>query len=256
MGHPSPRDFSSPKGLTALTTILIVFLAAEYFLLQQILAPRDEDGMPDHEAAVARDHHPEIVRYAGSSDWGQLRQFLNQGHDPNAIAPGKYGISPLMRSLLEGAAAPHTYFNAKLLLDFGADPNYADKRGRTALHLAAVNGSAATMTALIEAGGDPFRDIPGAKDSSPYAEALRFANLDAVTAIEATTEFRHPDRETLMEFGVFGKSVFEIANSELTTAEKEDKFREALKNVFPDPQQRAWVLTQMALDGVELINRQ
>ena len=159
-----------------------------------------------------------------------LHELLRKGANPNTVNEG--GTSLLQRSLLFGDKSP--YANAKALLDHGANPNYADRDGRTALHLAAEDSIGAVMTTLLAAGGDPLLEIPGEEDSSPYAVALSSGNVGAMTAIELTTEYRHPNRDEMLKWGVFGKVIADGMETALTVGERQEIIRTALATVFTD----------------------
>ena len=57
----------------------------------------------------------------------------------------------------------------KLLLNEGADPNMADKVGRTALHVAIINASDEAIEILLDRGADPNNVDKWGRTAMTYA---------------------------------------------------------------------------------------
>ena len=81
-------------------------------------------------------------------------------------------------------AAPETY---SLLLDHGADPNYQDASGSSALMYAALYAPIETIQALLDTGADPNleTDGDGYTASQFAAMAIRMGVLELLIAAGA-----------------------------------------------------------------------
>lgn len=133
-----------------------------------------------------------------------LKNMLEAGADPNSLITLKRSgekIS-LLRSAVWGSdVEADAYDKIRVLLEAGANPDFVENaEGRTVLHDAAISAPGAVTMLLLNAGADPNR--PDHTGRTPYEEALRFANHQAVRAIELKTEFRHPNRDNLYKEGV------------------------------------------------------
>uniref|UniRef100_A0A0D9V5L9 Protein kinase domain-containing protein n=1 Tax=Leersia perrieri TaxID=77586 RepID=A0A0D9V5L9_9ORYZ len=68
------------------------------------------------------------------------------------------------------------------LLDAGADPNFRDSDGRTALHIAACEGHADVVELLLQRGADAAAEDRWG--STPLADALHYQNHDVIKILE------------------------------------------------------------------------
>jgi ankyrin repeat protein len=114
---------------------------------------------------------------------------------------------------LNGHAGRGDLLEVAAQLKKGADPNAADRRGRTALHNAARGGSLPVMRLLISRGADIHaKDATGANAvtyaaESPNAEAVRFlldagATPDARALEAACTRGRKDSIVLLLDAGL------------------------------------------------------
>ncbi|KAJ5722130.1 hypothetical protein N7488_000165 [Penicillium malachiteum] len=85
---------------------------------------------------------------------------------------------PNLRFCLHIAAHRKDDRFVKCLLENGADPNQKDYRGRTALHIAILNGFAETMTALAHGGSKVNQRLPDQSkfDDRPRRRVIRRLN--------------------------------------------------------------------------------
>ncbi len=154
---------------------------------------RRENPLTEDQQKEAARQIP-FFQAAGGEEIDALRQFLDAGEDPNAVALGR-GFTPLysacfggffapekslaaVRLLLERGANPNQRFEydspidgrldrgltalmfastadvAKALLDAGAEVNVADERGVTPLMRAGGSGRVAVAKVLLESGAD------------------------------------------------------------------------------------------------------
>jgi ankyrin repeat protein len=108
------------------------------------------------------DYSPEFTQLQKESESGSLfplfysREYeliearLDAGADLNQLREGRPDDS-----LLSVAVSTEAEAVAMALISRGANVNFADSQGKTALHHAAVSGSAELIAALLEAGADP-----------------------------------------------------------------------------------------------------
>lgn len=156
---------------------------------------RRENPLSEEQQKEATRQIP-FFQAAGGEDIDALRQFLDAGEDPNAVALG-WGFTPLysaccggfgapeqslaaVRLLLQRGAAPNQRFEndspisgrldrgltalmfaptadvAKALLEAGAEVNVADERGVTPLMRAGGSGRVAVAKVLLESGADAY----------------------------------------------------------------------------------------------------
>lgn len=100
-------------------------------------APAGGGETPMHAAAFIDNPEP-------------LRLLLAHGGDPN-VANAVTGQSPLARAIV-GLSRPQV----QMLLDAGADPNAADKNGKTLLHTAGGVNAGDVILLLLKAGASPL----------------------------------------------------------------------------------------------------
>lgn len=99
-------------------------------------------------------------RFIDAAKKGQNELLVEFWNDPEkAIEINK--IDPIYQTALHWAARGGHVSTVKLLLGWGANPNFRDKTGETPLHKAAVGNYAACCSALLDAGAS--RDILNAQ---------------------------------------------------------------------------------------------
>jgi ankyrin repeat protein len=108
-----------------------------------------------------------------------MRALLTKGLDPNAAAPAPargYVISSLVNKgtpptlLMEAVRNDHAELCA-ILLEAGAQPDVADRQGKTALYWAVADGHADVVDALLTHGADP--NIAARSGSTPLMVAAQ-----------------------------------------------------------------------------------
>jgi hypothetical protein len=113
-------------------------------------------------------------------DLERLRSLLNRGADPNVRYSLQSSLLWKRRGLLGWKNTPLLLvalnYNrteiAKLLLEYGANPNVTDKFGNTALWHAVPLGEASLVKLLLVNGADPLVVMPG-DGSTALADAPR-----------------------------------------------------------------------------------
>ena len=81
---------------------------------------------------------------------GDVKHLIYMGGDPDKASKDEYGWTALQFAASRGDKGV-----VKVLLDKGAKPNRADKRGRTPLSLAVSNGDEYVVKLLLDCGADP-----------------------------------------------------------------------------------------------------
>jgi ankyrin repeat protein len=108
---------------------------------------RRRDHRPNSNGSGTWRLNSALLRAAGDGDVAQLRKLIRGGANVNFR--NKQG-----ETALSFAAAWNQPATAKLLLSYKADPNIADMTGGTALMLAAQHGSAQLVRELLRHGAD------------------------------------------------------------------------------------------------------
>ena len=166
-----------------------------------------------------------------AGDRALVEQLLRQGEDPNAL--GESGETALHLS-----SAMARFGIAKMLLNYGANPNLGDHNGMTPLIAAAgaiAEGNAveATVSLLLERGADPN---PQEAMMSPLAFAMQRDHAGAITALrEAGAVLADSESATMLtavqELNRKMKSaVFEATRMRMTESEFADVSREAIQS--------------------------
>ena len=172
----------------------------------------------------------ELFEVISGGDVKQLEQLLEDGADPNTSGP--QGLTALSWAIVGSKSIPTAYVQVGKLLAVGANPNLANNHGATPLHIAALKGDGAIMSALLQAGGDPLiktaRLFAPNEFSSPYEWALQTNNEGVIAAIEAVTDHRPENMMELKARGTFFKKIQKGFDKE-TTAEKRAAFRAAIE---------------------------
>ena len=157
--------------------------------------PGDEEG----PVATVNDLNEAI----SSGDLDVLKEILETGIDPNT--DDDLGYTPLATVVTLSQGIQTSYGQAQVLLAAGADPNRQDDLGITPIHHAARHGSESMMNVPLAGGGSP--NLSDNRGETPYELALKWGNQGAVSAIESASDFRHPDRENLVLWGLFSLQV-------------------------------------------------
>ncbi|MBZ5724192.1 MAG: ankyrin repeat domain-containing protein [Acidobacteriia bacterium] len=108
----------------------------------------------------------------GARDPDKARLLIARGANVNARS--RQGRTPLMLAALRPGGSPVV----ALMLTSGADVHVADKRGNTALGLAASIGEVETMRLLLSKGADP--EATNEKGETPLIMATKSKQADAV----------------------------------------------------------------------------
>jgi hypothetical protein len=170
---------------------------------------RRENALTDEQLQEAHRQMP-FVKATGGDDIEVLRQFLDAGEDPNAVAIGR-GFTPLYNACFGGSFAPDKSLAAvQLLLDRGADPNkrfdYDSPidgrldRGLTALMMAAT---AEVAKALLDAGAEV--NVADGHGVTPLMRAAGSGRVGVVKVLlqsKADAEAKSSDGRSAADFAL------------------------------------------------------
>jgi ankyrin repeat protein len=168
----------------------------------------------DPDARYGDDDRPFLLQVIANEEWGVARQFIAAGADPRAT--NRYGWTSWMmavymdnetmaQELVEAGAIPGIRLPIRMVkaalagdrktvencIGSGADVDYQDMDGDTALALAAVQGHADLALWLLQQGADiTLRDK---KDRTLLTRAAGYARMDVFEAILARDADVNPD---------------------------------------------------------------
>jgi len=118
-----------------------------------------------------------------TADFNAAAKYLEQGADINA----RFRLTGGQTTLIMVAGAERFSEGMRFLLDHGADPNIASKKGRTALMNAAEHGRVEHVAILLEAGADHTLKAADGATALSLAKESRYEGV--VTVLE-----QHRDR--------------------------------------------------------------
>ena len=119
------------------------------------------------------------------NDAATIRHLIKAGADPNYALPDEDKTK-----MLVVAGAYHSTDAAIALLDGGANPNVADRTGKTPLHLAAQSGALDLVKKLISKGAD----LNAKTAKAPTVEEFAFRRAGGEqTALLLAAKFNHVD---------------------------------------------------------------
>ena len=144
-------------------------------------------------AAPPQSYDPDLdealVQAAQRSEYTEIERLLASGADPNARASDGYTA---LYYALPGYPRADGIAVARLLLDYGADPNLTVAYGRTTLLDMAWRGAADAAALLLEYGADPNQS--NHLGFTPLFEAARGGFLAVVDILLAAgTDLNHQD---------------------------------------------------------------
>lgn len=141
------------------------------------VAERDEAGVrqrladdPDLATAADEDGQTPLFVAAGLRDVALMTLLLEAGADPNHVAEGAYGVSPIHRTSrnASGDAATEAI---TLLAQHGADLDARNHGGVTALHMAVRDRDLDAVRTLLELGAEVDVEDRGRR-STPLRRAV------------------------------------------------------------------------------------
>ena len=126
----------------------------------------------------------DLIDAAENNDIQRVRELLDSGADINF--KDRYGFTALIRATAEG----HTEM-VRLLLDYGADINYQNRNGLIALIIASASGYTEIVRLLLEKGADPTirNNISG---MTALDQALIHGHTDIVELLESYNKEDEP----------------------------------------------------------------
>lgn len=123
---------------------------------------------------TAHEYHPSVAATASAEGYVEiLKLLLEHGYDANHVE-GAFGE----RLLHHITDSPRLMEQARLLLDFGADPNAKNKYSATPIQCAASSGNLEYMELLLAAGADPANVSIHGRDA--FYDALLNGNLECI----------------------------------------------------------------------------
>jgi ankyrin repeat protein len=108
-----------------------------------------------------------LLKAAEIGDVSWIRSLLAEGADVDSVVNGRYPWTPLMHASFHG----HTNA-ARLLLDYGADPDHEDLDCYRSVTLAAAEGHWDIVRLLVERGADATKGDGQSTTALGYARAL------------------------------------------------------------------------------------
>lgn len=123
---------------------------------------------------TAHEYHPSVAATASAEGYVEiLKLLLEHGYDANHVEGG-FGE----RLLHHITDSPRLMEQARLLLDFGADPNAKNKYGATPIQCAASSGNLEYLELLLKEGADPEYVSP--KGRNALYSALMGGNMECI----------------------------------------------------------------------------
>ncbi len=167
--------------------LLLLFLAG---CNNQPQTPQQQEEPQTTVQPPKVDLHSAVV----TDDFDAIRQHIQAGSDLNVLEPSR-SSSPLIT-----AAAMNKTEAAKMLIDAGADLNYRNADGSTALHTAIVFDHRDLANTLIDEGAD--LNIKNNLGSTPLHTAAFFcrtAIVETLLAKGADKSIKNADGKTALE---------------------------------------------------------
>lgn len=140
-----------------------------------------------------------LIAYAGVGDLDKVKEFLDQGLDPDSVDPED---SDLETALMRAASKNHHHV-LKHLLDRGADRFRRDWEGKTALMIAATLGGKEALRELLEERPSAFdgsTELTLSGDEGKYEEMKDYRGRTAL--LWACYNAKADTAELLIERGV------------------------------------------------------
>jgi ankyrin repeat protein len=171
--------------------------SAHCLLALALGAPPEKMDSPYQAALLAAVHH-----FARQGELDHLKAILKK-HPQLVDAPEKFrqprkplttdGFTPLMHAARHGQEEVVAY-----LVQRGANVNYADGAGWTALHVAAQAGHLGTVKQLVRHGADvdaKTEEVPEgiAPGSAPGARPQNFPAIPSLTPLELAVKAKHQE---------------------------------------------------------------
>ncbi len=145
------------------------------------------------------DPNQALIEAANEADGAEIRDLVEDGADPNFR--DEEGATALMLSIVSG-----TEEGVRALLEGGADPNLTLENGSTAVHMATATGQTALLRIILEHGGDP--NIEAETGMTPVMMASMWSRADTVTALAeagADLDTRNDEDQTALMIAVTEK---------------------------------------------------
>jgi len=175
-------DHLDTSGLSILHNV--IFIAEDSTYLHILLK-----AFSSHNIDILSDNGKSALLFACSQEHGIPQEnviyLLKAGANPNFLHSESF-LTPLMQAVIANRGSRLKCL-LMLLLEYGADPNYQDFRGYTALHYAIRNNHCYEVCdLLIQAGSDIH--IKNSEGYSPNDFAKTYRNKNALAAIREHTE--------------------------------------------------------------------
>ena len=147
------------------------------------------------------ERHPNqaLVEAARAADGDETRDLVEDGADPDFR--DEEGSTALMLSIVSG-----TEEGVRALLEGGADPDLTLDNGSTAVHMATATGQTTLLRILLEHEADP--NIKDEAGITPLMMAASWSRADTVTALAeagAGLDTRNEDDRTALMIAVTEK---------------------------------------------------
>lgn len=170
------------------------------FLAAEDSTPQTPSANPAPQSAIASPKPPEKVRVSqelknalAAEDLSFFEQLFSTGVDPNVILPdsGKTLLMEAKSAALVG-----------LLLSNGADPNYRDEKGVTALHHAVVSSNGSMIIPVLVKNGADIDAVDG-RGMTPLVHAVvndKPGLVEMLLSLGAKPQIETEDGQTALEW--------------------------------------------------------
>ena len=126
----------------------------------------------DDRAVNQRDDSGRTLLHRVSAEGNATRIAAVLAQQPQVNSEDNDGNTPLMLAVRENASAAAAASAARLLLDAGASPHKTDENGFSLMYHAATRNQAQVVSALLEYGVSPHRDVPASNNAPPLWYAV------------------------------------------------------------------------------------